>query len=139
MRILKRADKLAESQPQFIDVLGGLGKIIGEIHLGIAQTAQLVDRKLEAVLILIEQSLDFEKVFLLEGAQRVLDVVPHFSFDLPATVAKRKRQVRLARLLRLDLFADDDEARGHYFIFESGTVGEEKLFHEDFGASRVSR
>ena len=88
---------------------------------------------------LLGQSLDFEKVFLLEGAQRVLDVVPHFSFDLPATVAKRKRQVRLARLLRLDLFADDDEARGHYFIFESGTVGEEKLFHEDFGASRVSR
>src|SRR5437899_8371700 len=62
MRILKRADKLTESQPQFIDVLGGLGKIIGEIHLGIAQSAQLVDCKLEPVLILIEQSLDFEKV-----------------------------------------------------------------------------
>ena len=69
-----------------------------------------MDGELEAVLVLVEQAFDLEKVVLFEGVDGILDVVPHLGFDLAAAVAQSERQVRLAGFLGLDLLADDNEA-----------------------------
>ena len=110
MRILEGRDEGRQGLPEFVDVLGGLGKVVGEIDFGFAQLAQLVDGELKAVLIFVDQAFDLEEVVLLEGVEDFLDVVPHFGFELAAAVAERESQVRLASFLGLDLLADDDES-----------------------------
>src|SRR5208283_823219 len=64
MRILDRGDEVAQGLPELVNVFGGLGKIVGEVNLGFTQLAQLVDGELEAVLVLVDQTLDFEEVIL---------------------------------------------------------------------------
>ena len=44
--------------------------------------------ELEPVLVLIDQTLDLDEVVLVEGVDRILDVVPHFAFDVAAAVAQ---------------------------------------------------
>src|SRR5579864_403731 len=100
MRIFKGADKLAHGEPQLIDILGCLRKVIREIYFRIAQFSQFVDRELKPVLVSVQKALDLEIVFLIESVERILDVVPHLGFDLPTPVTERKGQVRLAGLDR---------------------------------------
>ena len=59
MGIPKRSDKAGQGLPEFVDVLRGLGKVVGEVDLGFAQLAQLVNRELEAILVLVDEALDF--------------------------------------------------------------------------------
>src|SRR5208337_5139075 len=94
MRILDRGDEVAQGLPELVNVFGGLGKIVGEVNLGFTQLAQLVDGELEAVLVLVDQTLDFEEVILLESLEDLLDVVPHFGFDLAAAVPESEGEVR---------------------------------------------
>ncbi len=51
---------------------------------------------LEAVLVFIQQAFDFEVIILFEAVNSVFDVVPHFGFDLTATVSQGERNVGLA-------------------------------------------
>src|SRR5215470_1786988 len=60
--IAKRSDEAGKSSPELVDILRGLGKIVGEVDFGFAQLAQLVDRELVAVLILVDQALDLEEI-----------------------------------------------------------------------------
>ncbi len=115
--------------PELVDVLGGLGKIVGEVDLGFTQLAQLVDGELKAVLVLVDETFDLEEVILLEGVENFFDVVPHFGFELAAAVAEREREVRLAGLLGLDLLADDDEGRGNDLVLLSRAVADVEIFH----------
>ena len=66
MRILKPGNKLRQRPPEFANIFGGLGKIVGEIDLGFFHAPQLVNRQLKTILIFIDQTLDFEKIILLE-------------------------------------------------------------------------
>ena len=84
---------------------------------------------LETVLVLVQQALDLEEVFLIEGVERVLDVVPHFGVDLPAAVAQSQRQIRLACLLGLNLLGNHNKAGDNDLVLEAGTVGKKKFFH----------
>ena len=110
MGILERGDKVRKNLPELVDVFGGLGKVVGEVDFGFAQFAQLVDRELKAVLVLVDEAFDLEEVILLESFENFLDVVPHFGFELAAAVAEGEREVRLAGLLGFDLLAHDDES-----------------------------
>ena len=78
---------------------------------------------LKPVLIFIDEPFDFQEIVLLKSVEDLLNVVPHLGFDLAATVAKGECEIRLAGLLRLDLFGDDDEAGGDDFIFVVRAIG----------------
>ena len=54
VRILKRGDKSRQRPPEFADVFCGLGQVVGEVDFRIAQSANLVNGDLEAVLVLVE-------------------------------------------------------------------------------------
>ena len=62
-----------------------------------------MDRELETVFVFVDKAFDLEEVILLESVESLLDVVPHFGFELPAAIAKREGQIRLARFLWFDL------------------------------------
>src|SRR5579863_9858867 len=59
MRILERANKLAQRPPKLVDISACLRQIIGELNLRIAQLTQLVNGELKTVLILVDQAFDF--------------------------------------------------------------------------------
>src|SRR5579863_7641319 len=103
MRILERSYESSQSLPKFADVFGGLGKKVRIIDLRITQPAQLVNGDLEAVLVLVEKAFDLEEIILLEGVEGVLNVVPHFGFDLPSAVAQGESEIRFSGLFRLYL------------------------------------
>src|SRR5208337_2565412 len=86
--VLKRGDEIPQSLPEFVNVFGGLGKVVGEFNLRFTQLAQLVNGQLKAIFIPVDQSFNLEEVVLLEGAEYVLHVVPHLGVELPATVAE---------------------------------------------------
>ena len=117
MGIAKGATKVASVCHKLVDILGGLGKIIGEVDFGLAQAAQLVNRDLEAILVFVEQAFDLEEVILLEGVDGVLDVVPHLGFDLAAAVAESQREVGFAGFLGLNLLGNDHETGSDDFVF----------------------
>src|ERR1700683_1197746 len=129
MAILERGDKVRKSLPELVDVFGGLGKVVGEVDFGFAQFAQLVDRELKAVLILVDEAFDLEEVILLESFENFVDVVPHFGFELAAAVAEGERQVTLAGLLGFDLLAHDDESRSDDLILLPHAIADVKVFH----------
>ena len=129
MRILECRHEVGQRLPEFVDILRGLGKVVGEIDFGVAQLAQLVDRELEAVLVFVDQAFDLEEVVLLEGIEDFLDVVPHFGFELAAAIAESECEVRLAGFLGLDLLGDDDESRGDDFVFVPDAIADVEIFH----------
>jgi hypothetical protein len=88
-----------------------------------------MDRELEAVLILVDQAFNFDEVVLLEGIERIFDVVPHFGFDVATAVAKRQRQIWFPGLLGFDLLGDDNEARDDDFVLVPAAVAEVKVLH----------
>ena len=112
-----------------VNVFGGLGKVIREVDFRFAQLAQLVDCELKAVLVLVDEALDLEEVILLERVEDLFDVVPHFGFELAAAVPESERQVGLPGFLGLDLFADDDEARGDDLVFVARAIADVEVFH----------
>ena len=89
-----------------------------------------MNRDLEAVFVFVDEALNFQEIFLLEGADRILDVVPHLGFDLAATVGKRQCEIGLAAFLGLHLLGDHHEAGGNNFVFEFMAIGEEKVLHD---------
>src|SRR5271165_6769868 len=129
MRVLESGDVVRESPPEFVNVLGGLGKVVGEVDFGFAQLAQLVDGELEAVFVFVDEALDLEEVILLEGVEDFFDVVPHFGFELAAAIAESEGQVRLASLLGLDLLAHDDEARSDDLVLVARAIADVEVFH----------
>ena len=129
MGIAKGSDESRQGLPQLADILGGLGQVIGEVDLGVAQAAQLVNRDLEAVLVFVEQAFDLEEVVLLEGVDRVLDVIPHLGFDLAGAITQDQRQIRLSGLLRLDLLGNDHKTRGDDLVFVVRAIGQEEFLH----------
>ena len=59
-----------------------------------------MDGNLEAVLIFVEQTFDLDEVILLEGVvDRILDVIPHFGFELTGPITQDQRQIRFAGFL----------------------------------------
>ena len=129
MRVLESSDKAGQRLPEFVDVLGGLGKVVGEVDFGFAQLAQLVDGELETLLVFVDEALDFEEVVLLEGVEDLFDVVPHLGFELAAAIAESEREIGLAGLLGLDLLGDDYEAGGDDLVFVAGAVADVEIFH----------
>ena len=81
-----------------------------------------MDRVLKPIFVLVEQSLDLQKVVLLESVEGVLDVVPHLGFNLAAAVCKSKSQIRLSRLLGLNLLGGNDETRSNNLVFEAWAI-----------------
>ena len=69
-----------------------------------------MDGDLKSVVVFVEQAFDLDEVFLLKGAEGILDVVPHLGFELTGTVAKCQSQVRLAGFLGLDLLGNHHKA-----------------------------
>ena len=130
MRILERSHKLSQRPPQFADIFGGFGQVVGEIDLCFFHPTELVDRQLEAVLILVNQPFDFEEVVLLEDGDEVVDVVPHLRFDLPGAVGQEQRQVRLTIFFGLHLLRSDHKTGGDNFVFLLAAFRDKELFHE---------
>ena len=130
VRILERGHKLRQRSPEFADVLGGLGQVVGEVDIAFFHAPQLVNRELKTILVLVDEPFDLEKVVLLEGEDEFVDVIPHLGFDLAAAIGQDQRQIRLAIFLGLHLLRRHDEAGGDDLVFLLGTLGDEKLFHE---------
>jgi hypothetical protein len=127
--ILERRDKVREGLPEFVNILGGLWKVVGEVDFGVAQFAQLVDRELKAIFIFVNETFDLEEVILLESIEDFFYVVPHFGFELATAVAEREREVRLPGLFGLDLLGDDDEGRGDDLVLLPQAVADVEIFH----------
>ena len=123
-------DELAERLPEFIDILRCFGKVIGEVDLGGVHLADLVNRELPALVVLVDQSLDLDDVVLLEVIGALLDVVPHLGLDGSGAVHQGEVQIRLAALFRLDLFVADDVAGGDHLVFLLCRISNIKLFHQ---------
>src|SRR5271155_5952744 len=94
MRILKRSDELGQRLPEFVNILCGLGKIVGEFDFRFAELAQFVDGELETVFVFVDEAFDLEKIVLLENVEDLIHVVPHLGFELPAAVAESEREIR---------------------------------------------
>ena len=129
VRVLESGDEIGESLPEFVDVLGGFGEVVGEVDFGVAEATQLVDGELEAVLVLVDEAFDFDEVVLVEGVKGVLNVVPHLGFELAAAVPEGEGEIGLAGLLRLNLLRDDHEAGSDDLVFLAGAVGDKEFFH----------
>src|SRR5690242_14761329 len=59
--------KSAQRLPELSDIFCGFRKVVGEFNHRIAQSTQLVDRKLKAVLVLVDEALNLDVVVLIEG------------------------------------------------------------------------
>src|ERR1051326_788018 len=79
--IIEAFYKSAQRLPELSNVFCRLRKEVGEFNLRIAQPTQLVNRKLKAVLVLVDEALDLDVVVLIEGVERIVDVVPHLGFN----------------------------------------------------------
>jgi hypothetical protein len=58
-----------------------------------------------------------------------VDVVPDLGLNLPGAVGKRKRNVEVAGLLRLDLLGGDDESGGDGLVLVLRAIAYEKVLH----------
>jgi hypothetical protein len=90
-----------------------------------------VDRKLETILVFIDQAFDLEKIVLLEGVEDLFHVVPHLGFEMAAAVAEGKCEVWLTALLRFDLLGNYDEAGGNDLVFVLDALTDVEIFHEN--------
>src|SRR6516164_8066409 len=100
--IVDRLYKLAESAPELVDVLWGLGEIVGVIDLPVGQLADLVDGELPAAIVLLDQAFNFDEVILIEGIEGVRNVVPHVRLEVSAAICQGDREIGIAALLVLD-------------------------------------
>src|SRR4029077_5995899 len=66
VRVLKGADEVSQRAPELVNVLGGLGQVIGKIYFCVLHATQFVDGELEAIFVLVDEAFDLEKVILLE-------------------------------------------------------------------------
>src|ERR1700722_820029 len=139
MRVLNRRDKAGQGLPELVDVFAGFWKVVRKVDFRFPQLAKLVDGELEAVLIFVDETLDLEEIVLLEGLENLLDVVPHFGFELPGAVAESQREVGLAGFLGLDLLGDDDEAGSDDLVFLAGAVADIEIFHGVYSTSKSHR
>ena len=130
VRILKASHEFGQRSPELANVLCGLREIVGEVDLGFRHAAQLVNRKLKPVLILIDQAFDLEEVVLLEAENEFIDVVPHLGFNLPGAIRQNQRQIRLAIFLCLDLLRRHHEAGGDDLVLLMNAFRYKELFHE---------
>ncbi len=91
VRILERRHKLRQRSPEFTDVLGGLGQVVGEVDIAFFHAPQLVNRELKTILVLVDQPFDLEKVVLFEGDPPgpAPDKARHFSWPSPASTPPR--------------------------------------------------
>ena len=88
MRIFKAGDEACQNLPQFPDILGRLRQVVGKINFRLAQAAKLVDRKLEAIFVLVDQTFDLDEIVLVKGVDGIFDVIPHFAFEVSAAIAQ---------------------------------------------------
>src|ERR1017187_5703036 len=123
-------DKFTERMPELIDILRCFGKVIGEVNLGLVHLADLVKGELPALVVFVDQSLDFDYVILFKAVGALLDVVPHLCLDGSGAVHQGEIQIGLAALFGLDLLVADDKAGGDYLVFLLCRVSNIKLFHE---------
>src|SRR5208282_4893009 len=128
--ILQCGHKFGQRCPEFADVLGSLGQIIGEVDFRFFHAAELVNGELKTVLVLVDQPLNLEKVVLLEGQNEFVDVIPHLGFDLAAAIGENQRQVWFAIFFGLHLLGGHYETGGDDLVFLLRTIGDKKLFHE---------
>ena len=128
VRILERGHKLRQRSPEFADVFGGLGQVVGEVDIALVHAPQLVNRELKTILVLVDEALDLEKVVLLEDGDEFVDVVPHLGFDLAAAIRQDQGQIRLAIFFGLHLLRRHHEAGGDDLVFLLRTFGDEELF-----------
>ena len=128
--VLETGNVVAECAPEWLDIFGGLGKIVGVVDLRVFQPAHLVDSELPAPVILVDNALHFDEVVLLEGGECILHVVPHVALQLPAAVGKDDRQVEFAVLLGLNLLDRDHKQRGDGLVFLAGAIGDVEFLHQ---------
>src|SRR5271169_5770390 len=64
--ILESAHKLRQRSPKFANVFGSLWEIVGKVDVGLFHAPQLVNGELKPILVLVDQTLDLEKVVLFE-------------------------------------------------------------------------
>ncbi len=115
--------------PEFVNILCGLGKIVGEFDFRFAQLAQFVDGELETVFVFVDKAFDLEKIVLLENVENLIHIVPHLGFELPTAVAESEGEIRFPGLLRLDLLSHHHEIRGDDLVFVAGAIADVKLLH----------
>ena len=127
--VLKALDEIADRTPERVDILVGLGKVIGKIDFGLFQLAQLVHRQLELIVELIDQTLDLDEIVLLERVQEFVHVVPDLGLDLAGAVGQGERDVEIAGAFGLDLFGCHHEARNNSGILVLRTIANEEIFH----------
>src|SRR5947209_19486203 len=109
MAILKGGNIPANRPPQLLNILGGLGKIVGIVNLRFVHAADFVNGELIAVRIFVDQAADLEEVVLLERVDGVGNVVPHLCVEVAGSIAKSEREKDFAALLRLDLLRGNQE------------------------------
>src|SRR5437868_7423829 len=80
--IFKACDEACQGLPQLPNILGRLRQVIGKVNFRVSQTAKLVDRKLKAILVLVDQTFNLDEIILLKGVDGIIDVVPHFAFEV---------------------------------------------------------
>src|ERR1700733_5048639 len=90
MRILKRHDEVGQGLPELVNISSGLGKIVGEFDFRFAQPAQLVDGELEAILVLIDQTLILRK----SSCSKALSTSSTLSHILASSCPLRSPRVR---------------------------------------------
>src|SRR5258708_19450987 len=98
MCVLNAFDKTGKSAPQRVNVFGCAGEIIVKLDFGLLHGAQLVDRKLEASIELVEQAAHFYEVVALKAVDVLVYVVPHFGFNLAAPLYHRQQHLKLSPL-----------------------------------------
>src|SRR5581483_2924433 len=127
--VFEAVNKLRQRAPELVNVFGGFREIICELYFYFVQAPQLVDRQLEAVVVLVDQAFDFDEVVLLEAIDAIGNVVPHLGFDLSGAVRQRESEVGFTGFFRLDLFYSDDKAGNDDLIFVLRRLGDIKVFH----------
>ena len=90
-----------------------------------------MNRQLKALLVLVDQTLDFEEIILLERVENFLNVIPHLGFQLAAAVAERQGKIGLSGFLGLDLLGYDNKSRGDDFVFVADAIADIKILHGD--------
>src|SRR5579871_196690 len=88
-----------------------------------------MNRELEPLLVLVDQTFHFKKIVLLKSVEHFVDVVPHLGFQLTASVAQSQRQVRLTGLLGLDLFRNNHESGGDDLVLVADAIADVKVLH----------
>src|SRR5258708_40194526 len=114
MCVLNSSDKTGKSAPQRVNVFGCAGEIIVKLDFGLLHGAQLVDRKLEASIGLVEQAAHFYEVVALKAVDVLVYVVPHFGVKVAGAVYQRQRERKLSALFWLGLLGRHDKCTSNY-------------------------